>query len=111
MIRCKDSVRFSIIRIEMWAILEKIHATFKRYGYPVIITCGTEAHGPDDPHTHGFALDFRSKHIDRMETKQVIRDELADALGSIYTVIFENPGLAQEHFHIQVRKGLWRTLL
>lgn len=110
MIRCKESVRFSVLRIEIWAIFEKIVAVFKRYGYPVVITCGTEAHGPDDPHTNGFAIDLRSKHIDRAETKTVIRDELAQELGPIYTVLLENTGQAQEHFHIQIRRDLWRSL-
>jgi hypothetical protein len=110
MITCKDSVRFSILRIEMWSIFDKIHAAFKRFNADPIITCGTDAHGPDDPHTNGFALDFRSKNIPDNATKHAIHEELKRSLGSIYTVIFENEDLAQEHFHIQVRKDLWPSM-
>jgi hypothetical protein len=111
MITCKDSVRFSILRSEMWSTFDNVHAAFKRFNVEPMITCGTEAHGADDPHTNGFALDLRTKHIQDNATKHAIHEELKRLLGSIYTVIFENEDLAQEHFHIQVRKDLWRTML
>jgi hypothetical protein len=111
MITCKASVRFAILRVYIWSILERLNTIFQKYGYPVVITCGTEAHGPDDPHTHGFAIDIRSKHIHSQSVKHDIRDELQQALGDIYTVILESEGLENEHIHIQVRKGLWKTLI
>ena len=111
MIYTKDSVRFSILRVEIWSILDKVYTAFHDHGYKTIITCGTEAHGPDDPHTFGFGLDFRSKHIGTREEKEAIVAELRKALGPIYTVIFENPAKDNEHIHIQIRKDLWRTLI
>jgi hypothetical protein len=111
MITCKDSVRFSILRYEIISIFEKLFSVFKQFGYPVIVTCGTEAHGPDDPHTHGLALDLRSKHIQTDIAKEEIADTLRRTLGSIYTVLLENKGKDNEHFHIQIRKDLWRTML
>jgi hypothetical protein len=111
MITCKDSARFSTLRYEMYSQWDKVESIFKRYGYDCIITCGTDGHGPDDPHPLGFAYDMRSKHIERVETKQVILEDLRRVLGPIYTVILENPGMDNEHFHWQVRKDLWRTML
>jgi hypothetical protein len=111
MITCKDSVRFSVLRYEMFSQWEKVAQVFKKYGFPIIFTCGTEAHGPDDPHTAGFAIDIRSKHITRTETKYVILEELREVLGPVYTVLLENHGADNEHFHIQIRKDLWRTML
>jgi hypothetical protein len=111
MITCKESVRFSVLRFEMISVLEKIFQAFRKWNCACIITCGTEGHPEDDPHPKGFALDFRSKHIKDSATKQAILQELRQTLGPVYTVILENEGLAQEHFHIQVRKDIWRTLL
>jgi hypothetical protein len=111
MITCKESVRFSVLRFEMFSQWEKVAQVFKKYGLPVIFTCGTEGHVVGDPHTHGFAIDMRSKHIARIETKQVILEELRQVLGPVYTVLLENPGADNEHFHWQVKISLWRTML
>lgn len=110
MITCKESVRFAILRPYVYTILEKIDAVFIDNGYSCVITCGTEAHGGDDPHTNGFALDLRSKHIATSDEKHKILSDLRRLLGGIYTVILESEGENNEHFHAQVRKNLWRSL-
>ena len=109
MITCKDTVRFSVLRPYIWTILDKLDWVFTVHKAACVITCGTEAHGPDDPHTNGFAVDLRSKHLPA-EAKPVVLDELRRVLGGIYTVILENEGEDTEHFHIQIRKDLWRSL-
>ena len=111
MIRCKDSVRFSKLRREVWRTFPIIEETFKYYEIVPTITCGTEAHGQDDPHTNGYALDVRSKNLPDIDTKRIILNELIQSLGPDYTVLLENEGKYNEHFHIQIKKGLWRTLL
>jgi len=110
MIRCKESVRFAILRPYIYNHFQSINQLFQGFGVDCIITCGTEAHGADDPHTHGFAVDLRSKHLPDSGTKHAVLQALRDILGVLYTVILESEGQNNEHFHIQVRKNLWRTL-
>jgi hypothetical protein len=111
MITCKDSVRISVLRPEMYTRFELVEAVFAKYHLATIFSCGSDGHGQDDPHTHGFAYDLRSKHIPRTELKHVILSELRQALGQTYTVILESVGEDNEHFHWQVRKDLWRSML
>lgn len=111
MIQTKDSVRFSILRHEMYSTWETVERIFLSHKIKPVITCGTEAHGPDDPHTHGFAEDWRSKHIPTSEMKHEILEELRRELGSLYTVLLENENTENEHFHRQIKKGIWQTLI
>lgn len=111
MIRCKDSVRFTCLRREIWTLFGFIEDIFASHGAAAIVTCGTEAHGPDDPHTHGFAIDLRSKHIAQNDTKHEIWQAMKDKFGPAYTVLFENEGKEQEHFHVQLKRGTWQQLL
>ena len=116
MIKAKDpSVQLMVLRPEMWLIFDDISTAFEEMGYECVLTCGTNAHGPDDPHTHGFALDFRSKHIRTSDEKhallEMLRRELNVKHANFYTVLLENVGLANEHFHIQVKRGIWRSLI
>lgn len=110
MIRCKESVRFAVLRPHIYNHFQAMNQAFQDFGVDCIITCGTEAHGPDDPHTHGFAVDLRSKHLPDSGTKHAVLQALRDILGVLYTVILESEGQNNEHFHIQVRKNLWRSL-
>jgi hypothetical protein len=111
MILCKETVRFSILRDAIWTIFPKVDQVFKSHGIQCILTCGTEAHPDDDPHTKGFAIDLRSKHITDDDIKHRVFDALKQTLGALYTVILENEGQDQEHYHIQIRKDLWRNLV
>ena len=111
MILCKESVRFSCLRIEIWSLFNWLTQIFADRGLKCIITCGTDGHGSDDPHTNGFAIDVRSKHLNNPEVKEDVLYEMKDRFGPSYTVLLENPGQSNEHYHIQIRKDLWRTLL
>jgi hypothetical protein len=118
MITCKESVRFSVLRYEMFSQWEKVRQVFKHYGYDCIFTCGTEAHGPDDPHTHGFAVDLRNWHLATDQLRQVVLEELQQVLGPVYTVIWEREVKSASgqvtkgsHYHWQVKKGIWRSML
>lgn len=110
MIRCKESVRFAVLRPYIYNHFQAMNQAFQGFGVDCIITCGTEAHGADDPHTHGFAVDLRSKHLPDSAAKHSVLATLQGMLGGIYTVILESEGETNEHFHIQVRKNLWRSL-
>jgi hypothetical protein len=111
MINCKPSVRFTVLRREMWKVFPIIEEIWQRKATVATITCGTEAHGQDDPHTQGFAIDVRSKNLPSDEIRHEVLYELRSSLGEDYTVLLEYEGQDNEHYHIQIKKGLWRTLL
>jgi hypothetical protein len=118
MITCKDSVRFAVLRYEMFSQWEKVAQVFKHYGQACIFTCGTEGHGPDDPHTHGYAYDLRCWHLRDDAQRQVVLEDLQVVLGSIYTVIWEREQKSTggqvvkgAHYHWQVRANLWRSMI
>jgi len=111
MLRCKASVRFKVLRKEVWSLFPIIEAIFIEHLAGAVITCGTEAHGENDPHTNGYALDIRSKNLSSSTVKHTILSQLRAATGPDYTVLLESEGLENEHFHLQIRKGLWRSLL
>jgi hypothetical protein len=110
MIRSKESVRFAYLRPCIYNLFEPLDATFREFKADCIITCGTEAHGTDDPHTYGFAIDLRSKHIATNEDKHAILEKIKAACGVLYYVILENEGTDTEHYHLQIRKDLWRNM-
>jgi hypothetical protein len=110
MINIKPGVQFTVLRSEMWGILSAVELMFKQYGSPCTITCGTDSHGPDDPHTHGFALDFRTHDVEPARVMN-LKNEIMGLLGSRYFVLLENQGQDTEHIHIQIRKDLWPQLL
>lgn len=82
----------------------------------LVITCGSEGHPPDDPHTLGKAYDVRS-HTFTDEQKQGILltvmnylgTPIRDISGGYITEKFfgwlESPGTPNEHFHFQLRHG------
>lgn len=63
-----------------------------------------------DPHYTGEAYDVRS-HDFTAQQKIEILDRLYQLLGSdMFYGFLENPGLADEHFHIQRRNGFVLTI-
>lgn len=88
----------------------------------LLITCGTEGHGPDDPHTRGEAMDLRTRDLQPQQVFDLY-NALTFLLGRDFTVLYEIPTAASarhpmldaisyrgksataEHLHIQIRKG------
>lgn len=85
----------------------------------LVVTCGREAHAPDDPHTRGLALDVRAD-FDPIAVVQ-FKAYAATTLGPEWTVLYEcpsmptdptlaaiatvNPGATGPHCHVQPVKG------
>lgn len=108
MIKVKEGVRFSIFTDELLYILDVINSIKEKIPTApcAVITCGSDGHGPNDPHTFGFAVDIRSKHYSSYDIQNVL-GWLIRYLGPRYTVIHESIGEDNEHIHIQLRKDLW----
>jgi hypothetical protein len=87
--------------------LDRIYASF---GQQCIITCTTEGHPELDPHTHGFAIDMRTKDIAQGKAERIYL-AIRDLVGPTYTVLFESIGSQNEHIHLQLRKDIWRSIV
>lgn len=84
------------------------------------ITCATGEHPPDDPHSHGLALDVSVGGFTPAFIVQV-KTYLESILGPLFTVLYEvptkptepqlqpiayiNAGATAPHFHLQPKKG------
>ena len=118
MITTKPTAEFSIFRDEMLIALPKIEAVYAKHGIPCEITCGSNGHGLDDPHTHGMAYDLGT-HAIPQDSLKVVHMELIDALGLNYTVLYTDKPVTEAvyvdtpnaHFHIQFRKDLWHAII
>ena len=119
MIKFKEGAEPTFLTMELVQKLVDIYKVFRFHGVECICTCTTGSHGADDPHTHGYAMDFRTRHIRDQHTKERITERLQDILGSLYYVQYEegkdDPNTPEieregEHIHLQVRKDLWRKL-
>lgn len=93
----------------MARILEAVRAL--NLAYPVTITSGSDGlhSGPADPHHTGDALDFRTHDLAAADVN-ALRIRLAGTLGPKFYVLHESPGTANEHLHVQRRKGTQYTV-
>ena len=80
----------------MTKLLIVVEDVYEAYGYPAIITSGTEGkHGTKSLHYEGKALDFRTRFLRPIE-KQAIADDIANRLGKDYDVVLE-----RTHLHVE----------
>lgn len=116
----KPGVKFDRILPAGFRIIKALGVVALESGHTLEITCGTEDHGPNDPHTLGEAYDVRAAGF---SADQVIdlRRRLISELGAAFTVLYEcpstpadfalatiaylNAGATAPHFHLQRRNG------
>lgn len=116
----KTGVKFDRIAPAGFRILAALHETAQACVRSLTITCGTEKHGPTDPHTLGEAYDIRSRTLTHADKERIVRtliltlsdgddDAPVETSGGWATrwffVFLEQPGTPHEHFHAQRRKG------
>jgi hypothetical protein len=102
--------------VRILAALDRATQILKR---DLVVTCGTDSHPSDDPHTKGCALDVRTKDLPEGAILALVAALRAD-LGADFTVLYEvpttpngvlasiayvNTGASAAHLHIQLRKG------
>ncbi len=103
-------------------LLASLDNTAKLLGLSLAVTCGSDGHGPDDPHTRGLAYDVSLRGLtpgqilDVLESLQALlpRKEFTILLESpvpfsdprLVAVQFLNPHATGPHLHLQLRKGL-----
>jgi len=72
----------------------------------VITAISNGNHAENSRHYKSEALDLRSNNFSSRESKRAFRSEFEYELGPRFRVLLEGEGTINEHFHIQVKKGL-----
>jgi hypothetical protein len=116
-------VRFDRIAPAGFRILGAFDAVSKDWPFPITITSGTDGthSGPTDPHPLGEAYDIRSNDLPSVDVKHALVRAIMERLSESATDIpfetsggwatehffgfLEAAGTANEHIHIQRRKG------
>lgn len=111
MILFKTSVRIKRLSSELKFILDKLYDLnlLKIPNYPedwVVTSINDSKHSENSKHYTDQALDLRSHNFASTKLKKEFVDRVAFSLGPKFTVLFENVDQPNEHFHIQLRKGL-----
>jgi hypothetical protein len=124
-VRIKPGVLFTTIAPAGFRLLAAIEGTARQLAMELTITsaCDGVHSGPDDPHHRGEAYDVRTHGMSEAMKDAVCRMiigscsdgfevppfPLASTPRSIATSQFfgfvEKPGTADEHIHVQLRKG------
>jgi len=92
-------------------IFNKLHFIDKNYkGVKperlVITAISNGVHAPNSRHYKSEALDLRSNNFPTRESKRAFRSEFEHELGPQFRVLLEGLETVNEHFHVQVKKGL-----
>ena len=119
-VRAKDGVKFDRIQPAGFAILAAIYAASQTLDIDLLITSGTDAHRPPDPHAEGEAYDVGVASYPPYFVLAV-KHFLEEKLGPLFTVIYEspyppanekltaiahvNPRATAPHLHVQRNKG------
>ncbi len=106
MLLIKDGVEFTPT-FGGFYILQAMKTISRMINLDLVITSGSDGvhSGPEDPHKLGKAYDFRSHNLDNLIKQQILAN-LNNLLGlERFYYFLESPGEANEHFHIQVKKG------
>ena len=113
----KDGVSQDGLRPEIIKVLPALDRLWLlQTGFELTITCTTGSHPKVDPHPWGFAIDCRTHglSIDKVTS---LKHVVQNLLGPHYFVQYE-PEVVEngevikgEHFHIQLRKDIWRAIV
>lgn len=89
-VRVKAGVKFDRLAPAGVRILSAADQVARECGVDLEITCGTEGHAADDPHTLGEAFDFSVRNFD-VDHILDVRERLMRGLGQLFTVLYERP--------------------
>lgn len=94
--------------VMMFAAIVSIHKNkiIKQPIDLVITALKNGVHSTNSRHYTNEAIDLRSKNFPTDESKLLFCEKLQSFLGPEFTVLMEDAGKPNEHFHIQVKKGL-----
>lgn len=108
-----ESVNIDCLRPELDTAINLVtaiyHQVFKDDNYRPVITSGNDSdkHGEKSAHYACAAVDIRIKDVENMKIRKALAQAIENELGTRYTVLHEDAGLANEHLHIQLRSGTY----
>ncbi len=106
----KDGVRFKRWTPFLNLILDTLHIIQNKYDWVpdlVVTSVNDSTHMVGSRHYSDEAIDLRSKNFQNVSHKAQFVAILRVYLDmNTFTILFENEGEVNEHFHIQVRKGV-----
>jgi hypothetical protein len=92
------------LQLPMHKVLVVVTNIYQRHGYETVVTSGLDGtHSAGSWHYYGYALDFRTNHVDKVKLPAMI-EETKRSLGSDYFVLFEG-----DHLHVDARGYIART--
>lgn len=97
----------------LWAVHPKIRkaiweakGVLNDAGYRCVVTALWDGiHSENSFHHYGMGVDIRSNEIRTTPQKKEVRDRIQNRLGGEFDVLYESPGTANEHFHIEWEAG------
>lgn len=116
----KSGARFDRIDPAGFRLLGALDRVSRTFPVDLTITCGSDAHPVNDPHSLGKAYDIRTHDLTPDQKQLLLRSVLLDlqdgdhdapleVSGGLATTHFfgwiEHPGEVTEHCHIQQRRG------
>lgn len=116
----KSGARFDRIDPAGFRLLGALDRVSRTFPVDLTITCGSDAHPANDPHSLGRAFDVRTHDLTPDQKQLLLRSVLLDlqdgdhdapleVSGGLATTHFfgwiEHPGEVTEHMHVQMRKG------
>ena len=107
-IQFKDNVRIKRWTPAIATIIDTAEVLMNRYPWIpelTVTSCNDSQHLPTSKHYTDEAIDIRSKNFNDDTDKRLFATSLQEMLGPRFTVLLENFGTFNEHFHIQVKKG------
>lgn len=106
-VNAKAGVLFTVIAPGGFRILSAIDQVATEVGVDLVITSGCDGlhSGVDDPHHTGNAYDVRSHDLGDVKEKVIASIMALLGYDRFYGFI-EAEGTDNEHFHLQVRKGV-----
>jgi hypothetical protein len=105
MIFTKTTVKFAHIAPAGFRILGALELVSRTLQVDLTISAGTDGlHAKNSRHYTGEAYDVRTRGIDAPMLQAII-EMLKLELGPRFTVLYEDPGTANQHLHLQPLKG------
>lgn len=107
MLLARASCHFGIITPALLHILAVVEEYARYHEYTVIVLSGTDsAHALYSGHQRGEAINVRCRDLITREDQREFLAEILSRLGPEFQGAHEHVGQANEHYHLQLRRGI-----
>jgi hypothetical protein len=107
MLLARASCRLGVITPALLHILSVVEEHARFHDYTIILLSGTDgAHALYSGHARGEAIDFRCRDLVTSDEQRAFLHDLLTKLGPEFYGAQEHTGQANEHYHLQLRRGI-----